>query len=331
MTASTPVRTSPRVEEHDGIRYESLGPDAFVHRPSATGPPPADAPSFVLVFGWMDAKLRHVSKYAGPYAQLYPHATIVVHMSNGPQAFFVSDEERHKSTEPIASLLRDGGGPARSMLFHCFSNGGLSLQMSLMQQMNADKSTAYPAPLANIMDCSPGIVDANTANAFVVGNASDNSLSARARRLVYMVLVRAFFAYEGLRERILRTPLGLNRMREFFNSPASWSWAGRPTRGIPPRLYLYSETDYFIPPRTVEAHAEEAQKVVGAAELPHHEMEEHGAPHEWPPLSVAPVRRCHWTTQPHCSLARKNPKVYWDVVRGFATEAQGMRQVGAKL
>lgn len=40
-------------------------------------------PRVVLLLGWMDAPLRLVSKYAEPYTRLFPHASILIQLSNG--------------------------------------------------------------------------------------------------------------------------------------------------------------------------------------------------------------------------------------------------------
>ncbi|PWY97997.1 hypothetical protein BCV70DRAFT_218837 [Testicularia cyperi] len=43
----------------------------------------AKQPSHVIIFGWMDAPLRLVAKYAQPYTVLFPHATVLIKLSDG--------------------------------------------------------------------------------------------------------------------------------------------------------------------------------------------------------------------------------------------------------
>lgn len=66
----------------------------------AASPPPR----VILLLGWMDAPLRLLTKYAQPYAELFPHSTIVIQLSNG-QAYLQGGKA--ESLRLLANFLRD--------------------------------------------------------------------------------------------------------------------------------------------------------------------------------------------------------------------------------
>lgn len=65
---------------------------------------PATMPRVVLVMGWMNAPLRIVTKYAAPYALLFPTATIIVKLSQGV-SFMRSRQAQLGALEKVADLV----------------------------------------------------------------------------------------------------------------------------------------------------------------------------------------------------------------------------------
>lgn len=63
-------------------------------------------PNAVVILGWMDAPMRIVSKYAAPYAKLFPQATIIVKLSSG-QSFMAGKAAQEAALQGVIRELED--------------------------------------------------------------------------------------------------------------------------------------------------------------------------------------------------------------------------------
>lgn len=75
------------------------------------------APGVVVIMGWMDAPLRIVTKYAAPYAKLFPQATIVIKLSTG-KSFMASKEAREASLMTVVKVLEEVNNKSNGLLLH---------------------------------------------------------------------------------------------------------------------------------------------------------------------------------------------------------------------
>ncbi|KAF8960066.1 hypothetical protein BDZ97DRAFT_1761030 [Flammula alnicola] len=259
------------------------------------------APTLILIFTWMGAKLPHVLKYTKLYDELYPEAAKIVVRSEAsffwsttrakraylqpvvealellgclPPAINPSKKTRDACIEPVVAY------PAPRVLVHAFSNGG-AWQLTTLSSMLASRPTsAYytkvlspatsPLPASVlILDSCPGNggVD-KTIRAFtsVVGR------NPILRRLV-VLFVRGLYWYMALHKRITSLLSFLSRSPSRKLQESTSGIESMKTHLLAPhllpwfspsttkRLYIYSTADDIIPAEEVEAHAERARKV----------------------------------------------------------------------
>lgn len=119
--------------KEEPIEFVPLSNSVYVYRPekgakkskTSTASTPSvlkpinvkETPRAVVIMGWMDAPLRIVTKYAAPYAKLFPEATIVVELSTG-KSFMMKREVRRKQLGKVTDVLEEvqASNEARSSL-----------------------------------------------------------------------------------------------------------------------------------------------------------------------------------------------------------------------
>lgn len=311
-------RTMP-YSTYGGVPFEQITPSVAVHRPADVR---ANAP-IVLVLGWMDSKLQHVSKYAIPYTELYPGSVVVMntiakwdYLCN----FAARDADANKLIDSLPELTN---GSRPDLLVHSFSNGGLGSLHTILVQLRARNGQV--SPLAHIMDSSPGRMTMKATEAFSLGTQG-NGFQQYVQGTKDLAYTRALTIMRFLKEKLTGTPETLDYMREFINKPESWM-----AETLPPRLYVYTTADEFIDAADVESHARQALAKHRKQDVPFFEAEKHDSV-TWPPLKEKPVRLYRWDTLPHVSLGRKDPKKYWSNVKSFIDEAYTLNpEARAKL
>ncbi|WFD35674.1 hypothetical protein MCUN1_002535 [Malassezia cuniculi] len=292
---------------YNGIDFEQVSPNIEIHRPKDAKP---DAP-IVFVLGWLDGKMRYISKYATPYAEIMPGSTIVMRTVAKWEFLYKHDVLAQETDELLNALpaLTDGSSPR--ILVHSFSNGGLATLGSFFKRMHERKGAM--SPIGHIMDCSPGRMTSDASKAFTVG-----SEDRPTKKMSTILFVRALTAYRRITGAISGRPEFLDDLRRKANSPEAWM-----THSLLPRLYLYTENDTFINPDDVEEHARDALAAHRKQGVPRFEPEKTESI-DWPPLADKPVRLCRWVTPTHVSIARHDPKNYWGNVKRFIEEASVM-------
>ncbi len=65
-------------------------------------------PRVVLLFGWMDAPARIVSKYAQPWIDRFPNSTVIVRLSSAA-IFWAPPKERDAMIKRLAELIKEEG------------------------------------------------------------------------------------------------------------------------------------------------------------------------------------------------------------------------------
>lgn len=312
----------PRVmpySTYGGVPFEQVTPSVAVHRPADVRP---NAP-IILVLGWMDSKLQHVSKYAIPYTELYPGSVIVMNTIDKWNFLCNAAVRDMDANKVIDSLPELTNGSRPDLLVHSFSNGGLGSLCAILTQLRARNGQF--SPLAHIMDSSPGRMTMKATEAFTY-DVQGNGFQECMQRTTDLAFVRALTIARSLKGKLTGTPELLDDMREFINKPESWL-----TETLPPRLYMYTAADEFINPADVESHARQALARHRKQDVPFFEAEKHDSV-AWPPLRENPVRLYRWDTLPHVSFGRKDPKKYWVNVKSFIKEAYTLNpEARAKL
>ncbi|GAA5977917.1 hypothetical protein JCM5350_006266 [Sporobolomyces pararoseus] len=260
---------------------------------STSNPPstatPRDDPSLLVVFGWMDAQLRHVEKYLTSYRQLFPTSPILL-LQSSQKGFYSSKNqlETRKAFGPAVEMIKNqqlqqeenkGKG---GMLVHVFSNGGCMSLKWLNQELASSSSSLSNSSISSHSEKTP-LLSTSTSPSPSTKTATTYPLSG-TRAIIFdscpgkaslLVTLRAFSApirnkflkfgamgflaifhsLISLYNLILRKPPILNRLYSYLNEPTS----------LPPvpRLYLYSKIDELIPYKDVEAHARQAEEELG--------------------------------------------------------------------
>lgn len=68
------------------------------------------APSHIVIFGWMDAPIRLVAKYAQPYTVLFPDATVLIQLSDGKSYLARENVRREQLQRIIAEITSTPAG-----------------------------------------------------------------------------------------------------------------------------------------------------------------------------------------------------------------------------
>ncbi|SPO30571.1 uncharacterized protein UTRI_05188 [Ustilago trichophora] len=217
------------------------------------------SPSHVLIFGWMDAPIRLVAKYAQPYTVLFPDATVLIQLSDG-KSYLARENIRREQLQRIISEItsspfsaeetsnkvvdtKDVGdstvtlidhSEARSassedgkeeapkvggFVIHSFSDGGAGNLALFLDEM-ARRTGPSPRVHSLIMDSSPGKSNPQTASiAFTMHMANRPLLRAIVRFFVYIGLY-LLKIWTKVTGQTARGEL----MRKRLNSLRSWSW-----------------------------------------------------------------------------------------------------------
>lgn len=220
----------------------------------------ARSPSHVIIFGWMDAPIRLVAKYAQPYTVLFPDATVLVQLSDGKSYLARENVRRQQLQRVIAEInarsssselealqsvqTRDVGDSTVTLIDHKEAKSSASSEveggeesepsgfvihsfsdggagnLALFLDEMAHRPGASPKVYSLIMDSSPGKANPKT------GSFAFTMHLANRPRL--RVIVRAL-VYIGLYllkiwTKLTGQPQRGDLMRKRLNSLKSWSW-----------------------------------------------------------------------------------------------------------
>ncbi|KAI0371100.1 hypothetical protein BV20DRAFT_211301 [Pilatotrama ljubarskyi] len=249
-------------------------------------------PSFIVIFGWLGAKMPTLRKYADAYRRLYPSSAQII-ISSDPVRFWKPLRSR-LALGPVvrdveAVLSASSNAPAPRILLHVMSNGGVC---SLVDLASVIRKRRLQAPAgtkcALVFDSCPAPIRYGMMiRAFTAGfrNRLTKALMAIFLSVVY---VGTFVA-----RTMFRFPNSMERELVLLNDPALLPWTSVET----PRMYLYSSGDRIVHASAVEEHAAKA-RMVGF-----------------------PVRMVHFGQSGHVAHAREDPEKYWGAIRTFWEEA----------
>ncbi|KAL2262654.1 hypothetical protein VTK26DRAFT_579 [Humicola hyalothermophila] len=247
------------------LGFKKLSDQVYVREGDPSSQDPSH-PTTVVIYGWGDARPRHVVKYVDGYRKLYPHARVVLIFSPILKALYQTLEARSRSMIPVIEAVypeilegKNNTDKARSkerVLLHVMSNTG---GMNCAATMNAySQLTSGRAVLPHhllVCDSTPG----STHFLPNVGPWSRAmALGAHARWLPWPFVVTQALA-----------ALFLGCLHGFGWLVGATSAAEFSTRAVndarlsdeaAKRLYLYSKEDDIIYWEDVEKHAADARQ-----------------------------------------------------------------------
>ena len=224
----------------------------------------ADSPSTIIVFAWMGAQSRYVSKYTSHYFQRYPNAQILLITSNWGNFTYRPMRTQHQRLAPAipALLAKDDG----KTLVHAFSNGGSIQFNSLAAAYRKETGKLLPVR-ALVLDSAPGRATLRQS----VGTILATLQMQWYLRPLLVVLASLFVGTLWLVKQLTGAKDVVEQLREDLNDRRLVAHEAR-------RCYIYSDTDESVSAKDVEEHADDArqkgwlvsmEKFVGSAHAGH--------------------------------------------------------------
>jgi hypothetical protein len=256
--------------------FSRLNASIWYHKPAARTP--SKDPDLVLLLGWMDAKPRHIAKYASGYEKLYPSASILAITTSSYDAALSSNAANIKRISPALDILYTLL-PNAKLLLHFFSNGGGFTTVYIARCYMKEMGKALPMT-ATVFDSVPGYARLQAqVRAFMVALPKNMILRAIAALILYIS-----YPFFKLRYLLTGTVDVVEDMRLATNDKSLFDLDA-------PRVYIYSEADDMVEPKDVEEHADEA-KTLGYT-----------------------VSREKFLTSGHAAHMIQDPKRYWGIVQ----------------
>ncbi|KAF9064579.1 hypothetical protein BDP27DRAFT_1367074 [Rhodocollybia butyracea] len=268
---------------------------SFGFSSSIPKPDHSNDPNFILIFGWMGAKLPHLIKYMNVYEEMYPHATQIL-VQCPPEFFFSFHTTKMNNLIPVAKLLEDHGNKTARILAHSFSNGGgmqmYTLGTLLRSRGSLRNGTPQRIVSALILDSSPGVSSLNVALRSFTASIPNVLL-----RIPMIFMVTLLYGLHAINRRLLRA-------RPFFDELKSALLNGDDGDGIlpwmnktTPRIYMCSRKDELVLVEDVRRHVDEAKR------------------------RNLKVKIEVFEDTPHVAHARKYPERYWGAVKDLWASA----------
>ena len=216
-------------------------------------------PSTIIIYGWGDAQLKHLAKYADGYKNLFPTSRIIVVTSSLFDAFYRSAEHRSKLTTPVISAAFPNGlndSDDGRILIHAMSNSGavtfVSTLLSYTRMLEEDGQSIGSGPLPHtllVCDSTP-----STSNFAINATRWARALSTSTARMFPWPLAftnAMWYTFLWLNEG-LRRAMGLGNTGAFaleaMTNPNLTSHSAT-------RLFIYSKEDELISWEDIEENA----------------------------------------------------------------------------
>lgn len=246
--------------------FTKLTDQVYVHEGGALSQRDPKHPSTIIIYGWGDARPRHVVKYVDGYRQLFPHARVVLVFSPILRALYQTLEARSRNMIPVVQAAYphlfgdDSNGdqqshdPDRRMLLHVMSNtGGINCAATMHAYAQHTGGDILPHALL-ACDSTPG----STHFLPNVGPWSRAMALGAARWFPW-----PFAVTQALAALFLACLHGLGWLVG-TTSAAEFSTAAVNDRTMSDlaakRLYLYSKEDDIIRWEDIEQHAADARR-----------------------------------------------------------------------
>ncbi|KAI8586436.1 hypothetical protein BDZ88DRAFT_429223 [Geranomyces variabilis] len=250
----------------------------------------------VIIFGWMDANVRHLEKY-GQWYRTEKNLSVMYVESRQPDVLR-SAAATARVLEPVRTILAEYGVVAgdsakatAACFVHVFSDGGSRSLKSFTDFLHdVHQQTLVAAGI--VFDSCPGQFTVTTAVRSFAAPIRNLLLRPTAVGLLYV-----FFSALRLIHFVTFSPDATEKTRRALLEPSRF---GQPSEAgsLAPRLYQYSESDQLILYQAVEAHAEAARQ------------------------SGASVTLKKWENTPHVRHMQADPGRYWAAVAKLYEEAE---------
>jgi hypothetical protein len=243
------------------LGFTKLSKQVYVQQGDPSSQDPTH-PTTIIIYGWGDARPKHVVKYVDGYRRLFPHARIVLIFSPILKALYQTLEARSRTMVPVIEAIypemlanpETKDHSDERLLVHVMSNtGGMNCAATMNAYTQLTKGHIFPHDMM-VCDSTPGSTD------FLpnVGPWSRAMALGAARWLpwpfvVTQVLAAMFLAcLHGF-----GWVIGATSAAEFstgaVNNPTLSNTSAK-------RLYLYSKEDDIIHWEDIERHAADALK-----------------------------------------------------------------------
>ncbi|KAH6611704.1 hypothetical protein B0J18DRAFT_442034 [Chaetomium sp. MPI-SDFR-AT-0129] len=273
-------KTAVKAESYT-LGFKKLSDQVYVQegQPSTQDP---RHPTAIVIYGWGDARPRHVAKYIDGYRQLYPHSKIVLIFSPILKALYQTLEARSRTMVPVIEaidpglLLSNNGknnttttttgpiAPSERVLLHVMSNtGGINCAATLhayAAHANGASSSVFPHHLL-VCDSTPGSTHfipniGRWSRAMALG-ATPRWFGSKPGTgplfaLIQLLAVLFLGCLHGLGW-VLGTTSAAGFSTRAVNDPALSDRTAK-------RLYLYSQADDIIGWEDIEEHAADARQ-----------------------------------------------------------------------
>src|SRR5271156_4368583 len=246
MEEATPLLSSSAIPSN-GPNFSPSSSTAALTRLSSTvyllqgtTSPKPDAPSAILLFAWMGAPVRHMSKFVDYYTQtVFPGSPIILVLCT-TKFFLTSQREQRKSLGPaITAYLSLHANPDR-VLVHTFSNGGIASLRTFTQVLPAGEVFN---PKVLIVDSAPGVTEMKSGLAAMTAD-----IRSPFWKFIASIFFRFFFWYYKFKAWVLRQDYVLEGLRKWLLDEEKG--IGKETK----RLYIYSNNDALTSKEAVETH-----------------------------------------------------------------------------
>ncbi|KEF53473.1 uncharacterized protein A1O9_10448 [Exophiala aquamarina CBS 119918] len=246
--------------------FQRLGKQLFYYVPST---PAAETqsckstkgPDLLIVCSWMGASSRNVRKYLSTYQTLFPATPILLLKQDGGDFFWRSKSTLAENVQPAVLVIKDIVEAKRTesprILVHLFSNGGAFSAINLTTSYHTSMGEHVPIS-ALILDSTPSLPDPRRAHEAI----SESLPRSGPFRLLGQAALWAYIGGGITIDSIFRTENVTLWLRRMLNDPQ-----GAFMQGDLKRVYIYSKADRLVPWADVEAHARDAEAIIGPARV----------------------------------------------------------------
>ncbi|TFK38671.1 hypothetical protein BDQ12DRAFT_712645 [Crucibulum laeve] len=256
------------------------------------------SPSVVIIFGWMEAQLKHVRKYADEFRATFPTATIIVVMLH-TGFYWCTQKVNQTFLAPVSDILRreqENGNISKGVLLHVMSNGGGFQFMTLRKMLlnSASKSATPPQdtiPTALVLDSTPGD---DGLQSTIQSTKPRNPL---LRIIVVPVVALLYGLFYTINSIVGNRPIFEQLRSSYIEIDILPSITTPADPKTTPRLYIYSKADTVTLERNVERGIDDAISLG---------------------LDVAVEK---YDASLHVAHAREDPERYWNSIRDLWSRA----------
>jgi hypothetical protein len=276
---STPSSASENGTTTNALK--KISPTVYFLRGDESKQQPATAPSAILLFAWMGAPLRHMTKFIDYYSKSHFPGSPIILVLSPTNEYMAKKSIRQKALQPAASLFQSLNVSHDRVLVHTFSNGGINALRTFLSCLQGE-TTFEPKML--VIDSAPGTSSLGGAT-----NAFTAHIKSRIWKYLMRFVVGVLYILLVIRETILRRQPMLEEMRSWLTDGNA---IGKKTRLV----YLYSEKDELVERKSVESNIRD--------------MRDRGYE----------VRSRNFGASRHVGHMRANPELYWSEILGVWKE-----------